>query len=187
MNTKKGLFRLTLVISIFVGIITAFLNELFLPRHSITIEIPKHWQMELTEERRQELDGIVQRMLRNNESDQNIRAVVDDFKSKYGTLPTKEKGRLKTIDYLVNNSEFKRLSKIEQSNIKRQFMENIPEIESLKEFGKHLLRIEYTFKPGWRELGLLTLVGFASSWVVYLFIRWVIGGFIVSGFKGKSH
>ena len=183
MNIQKGLLRLTLVISIFVGIMTAFLNELFFPRHSVTIEIPKHWQMELTEERRQELDGIVERMLRKNESDQNIQAVVDDFKSKYGTLPSKEKGSLKTIDYLLNNSEFKRLSKIEQSNIKRQFMESIPEIENVKEFGKHLLRIDYTFKPGWRELSLLAFAGFTSPWLIYLFIRWVIIAFVIGGFR----
>jgi len=190
MNTKKGLFRLTLVISIFVGIITVFLNELFLPRHSITIETPKHWQMELTEERKQQLDGIVEQMRRNNASDQEVQLIVDDFKSKYGSLPPKGKGRLKLIDYLVNNSEFKRLSKIEQSNIKRQFEQSIPKIEDkLKkdEFGKYISGITYIFHPGWRELSLLAFIGFASPWLIYLFIRWVIFGFIVSGFKGKSY
>lgn len=39
----------------------------------------------LSEENRQKLDGIVQQMVANNESDQNIQTVVDDFKTKYGT------------------------------------------------------------------------------------------------------
>lgn len=38
----------------------------------------------LTEERRTQLDGIVQKMMANNEPDENVQAVVNDFKSKYG-------------------------------------------------------------------------------------------------------
>lgn len=37
----------------------------------------------LTEQRRQQLDGIVQQMVANKEPDQNVQAVVNDFKSKY--------------------------------------------------------------------------------------------------------
>ncbi len=146
MNTKKGLFRLTLAISIFVGITAVFLNELFLPRHWITIEIPK-----------------------------------------FGSLPSKEKGESKTIDYLIDNPEFKKLSKTEQSNLKRQFMESIPEIETLSEFGENLLRIEYTFKPSWRELGPLAFFAFVSPWLIYLFVRWVIVAFIIGGFRHKAN
>ncbi len=39
--------------------------------------------MALTEQRRSQLDGIVQKMLQNKESDSNIQFVVDDFKKKY--------------------------------------------------------------------------------------------------------
>lgn len=38
----------------------------------------------LAEPDRQKLDGIVQKMIQNKESDQNIKAVVEDFKGKYG-------------------------------------------------------------------------------------------------------
>ena len=37
----------------------------------------------LSEERRKQLDGIVQQMVTNKESDSNIQFVVDDFKKKY--------------------------------------------------------------------------------------------------------
>jgi hypothetical protein len=37
----------------------------------------------LPDERRKQLDGIVQQMVANNEPDENIRIVVDDFKAKY--------------------------------------------------------------------------------------------------------
>ena len=38
----------------------------------------------LLEEDRTRLDGIVQQMINNNESEDNIQFVVNDFKSKYG-------------------------------------------------------------------------------------------------------
>ena len=45
---------------------------------------------ELSEEQREQLDGIVQDMISNNESEDDIQFVVDDFKSKYAgkTTPT---------------------------------------------------------------------------------------------------
>lgn len=39
----------------------------------------------LPEDKRTQLDGIVQQMVANNESDSNIKFVVDDFKTKYST------------------------------------------------------------------------------------------------------
>ena len=39
--------------------------------------------MPLTENRKQQLDGVVQQMISNQESDDNVQAVVDDFKLKY--------------------------------------------------------------------------------------------------------
>lgn len=48
--------------------------------------------MELEEEKRKQLDGIVQNMIQNRESDGNIQLVVEDFKNKYGTIGTITKG-----------------------------------------------------------------------------------------------
>ena len=42
----------------------------------------------LPEDKRTQLDGIVQRMVQNKESDSNIRFVVDDFKKKYTPIET---------------------------------------------------------------------------------------------------
>jgi hypothetical protein len=41
----------------------------------------------LDEQNRSKLDGIVSQMQANNESDEDIQFVVNDFKSKYGTSP----------------------------------------------------------------------------------------------------
>jgi|SRR5215471_3666411 len=45
---------------------------------------------QLPDDRRTQLDGIVQQMHSNGESDENIQAVVDDFKQKYATSQTGE-------------------------------------------------------------------------------------------------
>jgi len=42
----------------------------------------------LPEDKRKQLDGIVQKMVQNKESDDNIRFVVDDFKKKYTPIET---------------------------------------------------------------------------------------------------
>lgn len=44
----------------------------------------------LSENKRKQLDGIVQQMLQNKEPDENIRFVVEDFKKKYQNVPKPE-------------------------------------------------------------------------------------------------
>lgn len=44
--------------------------------------------MALSDQQRQQLDGIVQKMTSNKESSQNIQLVVDDFKKKYSSTPS---------------------------------------------------------------------------------------------------
>ena len=48
----------------------------------------------LSEERRKQLDEIVQQMATNKEPDANIQAVVNDFKSKYGAGITESKPQI---------------------------------------------------------------------------------------------
>lgn len=50
--------------------------------------------MPLSEQRRKQLDGIVQQMVGNKESDQNIQFVVNDFKSKYENESQPQQGGL---------------------------------------------------------------------------------------------
>lgn len=52
---------------------------------------------QLNEAQRTQLDGIVQKMIQNKETDSNIQFVVNDFKSKYGAAPKKEDGFFKSI------------------------------------------------------------------------------------------
>ncbi len=68
----------------------------------------------LSDERRTQLDGIVQKMAANKESDSNIRFVVDDFKKKYESeqstqpnqaQPTPQKGFLRKVGDFFTSSE----------------------------------------------------------------------------------
>lgn len=57
----------------------------------------------LQEEKRKQLDAIVQRMVANKESDENIQSVVVDFKQKYAqTTQTESKNKLPMIDRAIN-------------------------------------------------------------------------------------
>jgi hypothetical protein len=58
--------------------------------------------MPLPEERRSQLDGIVNQMVQNKESDENIQLVVNDFKTKYEGQgpPSKEPGLTESIKAL---------------------------------------------------------------------------------------
>jgi len=94
------------------------------------------------------------------------------------------------------NTEYLNLSRIEQSNIERQLREILiseaknPPTEFDKKWAmEKKLRPFYSlsFKAGWIELASLAFIGFASPWIVYLFIRWVVVGFIVGGFRDKTN
>ena len=102
------------------------------------------------------------------------------------------KGESKKIDYLESSTDFRQLPKIVQLNIKNQFIgaieeiERIPEIRKDDEFRNKTLEMKITFMPGRRELGLLAFIGFVSVWLLYAFIRWVVIGFIIDGFRCKG-
>lgn len=163
MNIRKGFFRLTLVLSILIGIITPLCHEWIFDEKSVfNILFPDDW---------------------GNRS-----------------LQEKLKGT-----GLIVDTEYLLLPNFKRLNIERQLKERIISDEksrptkSQEKKGDIFDRIapngwgflpdkgySFSFKPGWGELSLLAFIGFASPWFIYLFIRWVIVGFIVGGFKGKS-
>jgi hypothetical protein len=73
--------------------------------------------MPLSEERRTQLDGILQQMIQDNESEENIQAVVADFKSKYeqtpqptqkgflGSVATDFKKRAKNVEQVISSKD----------------------------------------------------------------------------------
>ena len=154
MNLKKGFFRLTLVLSILVGIMTPFCHEwIFDEKSVVEVSFPLNFSLQ------EKLKGSF------------LNPRVEDYLALCG------------VDHL-------RLSKIKLLNIQRQLRDIIiseakrPPKEADKWEKYRVYRL--SFKVGWRELSLLALVGFASTWVIHLFIRWVVIAFIVRGFKEKG-
>lgn len=89
-------------------------------------------------------------------------------------------------DFLSHKAAFFLLSKAKQINMKRQLKEQIINEEKKKdEWSKYRVYV-VSSNGGWVELGFLAIVGFAFTWLVYFFIRWVIWAFIVEGFKNKA-
>jgi hypothetical protein len=80
--------------------------------------------------------------------------------------------KLNNVDGLfLKRATFFPLSKIKQLNIRRQFKKKIvdKEDELLKDGFKY--SFSFRFYVGWEELGLLSLVGFASVWMIYAVVR----------------
>ena len=171
MNKRKGFFRLTLVLSILIGIATPSCHNWIFEKSEVNGAFPDDWSKRSLQEKINSIDRVLS----------------------------------------INNS-FLLLPKIEQLNIRRQLKEQIisdakiqeewekaTPVEGRKrivdpldvETSKHpidLLSGRYfiSFKPGWKELTFLAIVGFASPWLIYLFIRWVIVAFVIGGFKDKT-
>ena len=174
MNIRKGFFRLTLTLSILIGIIIPFSHKwIFDDKSQVNVNLPNDWGKWSLQERLNRIDGL-----------------------------------------LSNDAHFSLLPKIEQLNIRRQLKERIiSDVKTPKPTVEELLgprpveglkkKLDLSFLPdqpkprfigyffyfnvGWRELSLLAFVGFASPWLIYLFIKWVIVAFIVGGFKDKTN
>jgi hypothetical protein len=79
--------------------------------------------------------------------------------------------KLNSLDGLLSkNTAFLPLSKIKQSNIRKQLTKMIvgQEDDVLRE-GFHY-SFGFRFDMGWKELGLLGVAGFASVWMIYMVI-----------------
>lgn len=168
MNIRKGFFRLTLVLSILIGAIVPFCHEwIFDEKNKFNIFLPDDWEKKSLQERLNSIDGflLTKKSLKAKIEELNIRrqlreTIISDVKSPAET-PVEKVAKL-----VVKGQEVP--------------LEMIPK-ELINEFGYF-----FSFKIGWRELSLLAFVGFASPWLIYLFIRWVIIAFIFGGFRDKT-
>jgi hypothetical protein len=96
-----------------------------------------------------------------------------DLPQNWKRMSIKEK--LDSLDGLLSkNATFYLLSKIKQLNIRRQLRKMIidKEDEVLRDGLKY--SFGFRFYVGWKELGLLGLVGFVSVWIIYGVVKVVI-------------
>ena len=175
MNFKKGLFRLTLVLSISVGIISSFVMIEREPYTKYKVKRTGEGIKELTVtflwhgERNPDIFDFLEVF---QEAEKTNKKVIEaDEWDKYKVPKDQDKG--KEIDPLVSLRE-----KIRKQTEKEG---------ELKELGQHFSIIEKTEKPiKWDSFFSVMGIGFASVWLVYGFMRWVVISFIVGGFKHKT-
>ena len=131
MNLKKGFFRLTLVLSILVGMVSSF----WVLEHAIENE-----------------HGIVKKCL------------------PYGLqISVNNELEARTTERLV-----KKVSPDEFELLRRLLS------DTHESFGPDYILF------WWRHLGVLSLPGFVTVWLIYGLTRWVVIPFVVKGFQGSS-
>jgi hypothetical protein len=180
MNTRRGFFRLTLVLSILCGILTViFGRDIFSESRiryiQIRIPLPNDWENKTFQEKLNIIDEIL------------ILEKKDEKRKQSGT-PEEAMERLDRSMFLA---DYSKLTSTEQQNVKRRLREQI--ISDEKRSPKDREKRDYyyvSFGPDWKELSFLVfirlIIGSAPVWLIYAFTRWIIFGFIVGGFKAKS-
>jgi len=131
-NIWKGLFGLTLILSILFGTIPPLCHKWYFEESQIDINLPENWKEMSDQTKLNSLDG-----------------------------------------HLSKNATFPLISEIKQLSIRRQFKKMVvgKQDEVLRDgFG---YSFGFRFYVGWKELGLLGLVGFVSVWIMYGFVRGV--------------
>jgi len=176
MNTRKGFFRLTLILSVLCGILTLYFSDDIAPGFrskdiKITVPLPGDWG-----------DKTLQQKL--NSIDELLTRPSDTEKS--GT-PEEAQASLRRA---MGRFDYSCLTSKEQQNVKRRLRGQI--ISDEKRLPKDRERRNYYVSsgPDCRELSFLVfigfIIGFTPVWLIYAFTKWVVIAFIVGGFKGKS-
>ena len=90
---------------------------------------------QLSEQNREKLDGIVQEMISNGESESNIQFVVNDFKSIYGG---NEQPKIESLG--AEQSNFDEIIPEDQNWFERNIGDNIPGIEFMSDLYRDIQR-----------------------------------------------
>lgn len=203
MNKRKGFFRLTLVVSFLCGILAPYFSDNILKSdifrstgdRTIEIPLPSDWKNKTLQEKLDLIDKLDTKL--RDWSEATKKSVSTDV---FGDneISFKVIGGI-----LFRPADYYKLSPREKRDVKKQLRERIisddrkmPKedydpagLYSLKETEKGLSYDVY-FNPDWIKRSLLTLIvfgiGFALVWLIYGFIRWVVIGFIIKGFKYKG-
>jgi hypothetical protein len=85
-----------------------------------------------------------------------------------------DQAKLNSLDGLLSkNATFPPISKIKQLSIRRQFKKMVVSKQDKVLRDGFGYSFGFRFYVGWKELGLLGLVGFVSIWIMYGFVRGV--------------
>jgi hypothetical protein len=173
MNIKKGLFRLTLVLSIAIGIISAFV---MIERESYT-----RYKVKRTGGGLKELTVTFHADVETQFDNADFAEIfheVEELKSKNtGEIIDLEEKQGRINDWKeVPIEEWEKATPIDKID-----REKLPTYTILKKTVKPIKWNNFFYKMA---IGFTS--GFTSIWVIYAFIRWVIVFFVIGGFKSKA-
>jgi len=190
MNKRKGFFRVTLVLSILIGIITPFWFERIVGQIVIHVKFPDDWADMSSQQKQNHIDSLLSNNIRFSLlSETSQLKIREDLRKEYST-----KVEMLLQDFRKKYPEYDDLDDL---TLAEKLANKFPEYSDLaRKVGilneakrRKLLTpnpLDVFMQPGWKESSLLGFLGFASIWLIYLFIRWVIIAFVIGGFKDKT-
>lgn len=208
MNLKKGFFRLTLVLSISIGIISTFVMIEREPYTRFKVKRTGEGEKELTitllwyGERDPDIFDFLEAFEEAETTDKRvIKAFIDPSEIEL-EKPGQGQKKPTTFEEVIRDPAFQTLRTEEQRkvliNVDPDFA-GLPKGEQDKvllavgkiEVGKHRTGFTVLEKTApsikWLRFFLIMGIGFISVWLVYAFIRWVIVAFIAGGFRHKAN
>jgi hypothetical protein len=172
MNVRKGYFRLTLVLSVLVGVIASLTMEW---RHRIyevkeeifyTKELSAPPPLFMSEKDGYSYQDIIDRLRQEEEPKPIFTRTMK--------IEWKEMSRVPT------DSDYKKIFWKEEF-LPKELIEDKSQSRTTR---YTVLGVEYIIR--WKEPFFRLLLGFSSVWAIYAFIRLVVVAFIIGGFKSKS-
>jgi len=195
MNLQKGFFRLTLILALLCGTLTLYFpvskeikyGDVFRDK-KINIPLPNDWKNKAVQEKLDALDDdlFFSNLVLNGEPVEKYPFATvpveisspEDLENYKKDVETQLESHKKNL----REAFFSDLSPKEKQNLKEKLKEAIA---SDGERQNYLVSLG----PRWTKICLLILktftLGFASVWLIYAFIRWIIVAFIVDGFRDR--
>jgi hypothetical protein len=183
MSLKKGFFRLTLVLSISIGIVSSF------------VMIQREPYTRFKVKRTGGAKELVVTLLLHEEREPDIFDFVDAFQkaekmnktiievNPFARIVREQHGKSDKLDEVAREPRTLR-------EAIKGIAEKLEKEQKLKEqkASEDFTIVEKTVRPiKWNRFFLIMGIGFTSVWFIYAFIRWVIVCFVIGGFKSKAN
>jgi len=191
MNLRKGFFRLTLVLSILIGIISAFVmmeREPALSDFDILFREAESTNKTLIKVNTMIKIQVEGRGVEYFPEGTPEEVILEKLRKKYPPpnirtpeAPTKKKDIFDIVsEESTQNKLHKEWEKATPIDPNKVVWDETPKLPTYTVLKKTVNPIK------WNKFFYEMAIGFASIWVIYVFIRWVVVFFVIGGFKGKA-
>lgn len=195
MNVRKGFFRLSVVLSVLVGVIailtTGYRYKIYEVKEEIYYVKPAEAPMPIFTSDKDEADflaGIYGFDLRGAlKKGYSNREIIDHLKQEAKPKPIftrTMKFEWEEMSRTPTDSDYEKHFPIEKEEKEWVLKERIKDEGFHRNARYIVLGVEDAIR--WKKLILRWVLGFSLVWVLYAFIRWVVITFVLGGFKHKT-